>query len=581
MKNSRTDPELRAFGPRPLAEYWQLSRRIFAAAARGKPIRGYLQDVAEALYQFTQADELELWIQSRLHQLRLLRWRTENSESGEPGYAWLPLAACPPSGFERVCAELLAGKGPAALFESTDRGSVVIRDTGRLPVSLAEGLVPFGPDAVPDGPDRSLLLLPFAGWSEDPSSERGLVVLRYRRPVPFTDEEVDLLEEVAENLGLALNNRRTHASLRERVKELTCLYQIALLVEQPRASLDDILQGIVEVLPTAWLYPEDAWAYLAVDGRTYQTRIVSEHWSRLTSEIMVGGVSRGRLEAGYSVTKPVLHEGPFLKEERHLLETVAREVALVIERRDIEDKSRQLQQQLIHAERLATIGELSSGVAHELNEPLNNILGFAQLAQKCPDLPPQAAQDLQKIVISALHTRQVIQQLLLFSRRMPQRRTLLDLNQAVEESYSFLQALCAKTRIDLVRRLEAGLPPISADPDQIRQVVVNLVVNGAQSMPAGGTLTVSTRLSEDGGSACLVVEDTGTGIETENLDRIFLPFFTTRETGTGLGLSVVHGIVSSHGGSIQVNSKPGDGTRFEVRLPLNPSSPSEMDTEGT
>jgi len=166
-------------------------------------------------------------------------------------------------------------------------------------------------------------------------------------------------------------------SLRERVKELTCLYRIALLVEQPRASLEEILQGVVEVLPEAWLYPADAWARLKVDDATYAAGRICPEKQRLEADILVAGVRRGHLQVGYVEDRPALDEGPFLHEERRLIDTVAREVALIIERRDVAEKSRKLQEQLIHTERLATIGELSAGIAHELNDPLNSILGCA------------------------------------------------------------------------------------------------------------------------------------------------------------------------------------------------------------
>jgi len=188
--------------------------------------------------------------------------------------------------------------------------------------------------------------------------------------------------------------------------------------------------------------------------------------------------------------------------------------------------------------------------------------------EKNPGLTEQMAKDLERIVASALHSRQVIQQLLMFARRMPQRRSELDLGRLVEDAYSFLQALCSQGDIELVRRLAPDLPPISGDADQLRQVLVNLVVNASQAMPHGGRLTISTGLvDEEEGFVRLVVEDTGLGMSEEVMTRAFLPFFTTRKEGTGLGLAVVHGIVTSHGGSIQVQSQSDRGTRFEVRLP--------------
>jgi two-component system NtrC family sensor kinase len=142
------------------------------------------------------------------------------------------------------------------------------------------------------------------------------------------------------------------------------------------------------------------------------------------------------------------------------------------------------------------------------------------------------------------------------------------LNQVVEDGFYFLEGRCAKGGIQVIRKLAADLPEITADPAQLNQVLVNLVVNAVQAMPGGGTLTVSTRASD--ASAALIVEDTGAGMSEEIIEKIFLPFFTTKDVdeGTGLGLAVVHGIVTAHGGLIDVESHPGRGARFEVHLPV-------------
>jgi len=137
----------------------------------------------------------------------------------------------------------------------------------------------------------------------------------------------------------------------------------------------------------------------------------------------------------------------------------------------------------------------------------------------------------------------------------------------VEEGLYFLEARCARTGTRVVRELAAALPEIEADAAQLKQVLVNLVVNAVQAMPEGGTLTVGTRAAD--AAVVLWVADTGTGIPDEILGKIFLPFFSTKDVteGTGLGLSVVHGIITAHGGSIDVQSRPGQGTRFEICLP--------------
>jgi signal transduction histidine kinase len=358
------------------------------------------------------------------------------------------------------------------------------------------------------------------------------------------------------------------AALIERVKELTCLYGIAQIAGQPDISLEEIVRGIVELLPPAWQYPETAFARIILDGISYTTQGFCEYRQKQTAEIIVGGVPRGFVEMVYAEEKPDLDEGPFLKEERNLIDAVAGQVALVVERRQAEEDRLKLHNQLLHADRLATIGMLAAGVAHELNEPLGNILGFAQLAKKCSGIPASAQQDIGKIEAASLHAREIIQKLLVFAREKPPEKTQVNLNQVVEDGLYFFEARCAKSGIELVCSLTPDLPEITADPAQLNQVLVNLVVNALQSMPGAGKITVQTRSFDH--NVYLVVEDTGTGMSKDVLDKVFVPFYTTKEIGqgTGLGLPVVHGIVTAHGGSINVKSEPGGGTLFEIQLPV-------------
>jgi signal transduction histidine kinase len=363
--------------------------------------------------------------------------------------------------------------------------------------------------------------------------------------------------------------------LRERIKELTCLYGIARVVERPGVTLDEMLQNIVQLLPPAWLYPEIAQAKIIVDGRSYSTPGFRVSRYKQSADIRVDGQQRGVVEVVYTEEKPELDEGPFLKEERDLIEAIARELELILERRKAEEDKIKLQDQLRHVDRLATIGKLSAGVAHELNEPLGNILGFAQLAKKTPRLPKQMEHDLEKIITASLYAREIIKKLLIFARQMPQQKTQVNLNQVVKEGLSFFESRCAKEGIELVYSFAPDLPEITADPSQLTQVLVNLVVNAIQAMPKGGRLTVQTLAGRD--HVLLIVEDTGVGMSEEVTKQIFLPFYTTKEIGqgTGLGLSVVHGIVTSHGGFIKVDSTPCRGTRFEVQLPVN--KPEEVE----
>jgi signal transduction histidine kinase len=169
---------------------------------------------------------------------------------------------------------------------------------------------------------------------------------------------------------------------------------------------------------------------------------------------------------------------------------------------------------------------------------------------------------------------------MLFARQMPPRRTRLNLNQAVREGLYLFEARCARQGIELALSLAPGLPDIHADATQLTQVMTNLVVNAVQAMPKGGRLSVVTWSDSD--SVCLRVEDTGEGMSPDVKKQVFMPFFTTKEVdqGTGLGLAVVHGIVTAHKGSIRVESQVGRGARFEIRLPLAAHSEENQKNEG-
>jgi signal transduction histidine kinase len=377
------------------------------------------------------------------------------------------------------------------------------------------------------------------------------------------------LEGGRDALDLGPPGLSLRASLRERVKELSCLYGISQILARRDGTLDSLLREVVALLPRAWQHPERASARLVLDGISYGGPDPPDGAMRQVSDLVVDGVRRGTVEVAYSGDCPPADEGPFLKEERSLLDEAARQVARLVERREDEETLTRLEVQLLHADRLATIGQLASGVAHELNEPLAAVLGFAQLVLKERGLPPAAVRDLEKIRFAALHAREVVRKLLLFARPHPARKSPLDLNLLVEEALDVLRGRCASAGIEVALEAAPGIPPFLADPIQVRQVVVNLVVNAIQAMPRGGVLTLRTAFDE--ASTSLVVEDTGVGMTPEVKRQAFVPFFTTKDIGegTGLGLSVVHGIVKGHGGTILVESEPGRGTRIEIRFPAN------------
>lgn len=560
------------FGRKLADDFRGLANRILLDAKRGLPRIDFLREVSRMLLDFSGCDAVELRLKGRdkYHRCEATRRPKQSfivehllctqTEDGK----MIPCLQ-DDSGVETLCRKIILGRFDSSFPFFTKNGSFWTGDVEKSPVFCSETDHKTKVRSFYlGGTYRSLALFPIVVDEEN----TGLLQLKSKERDYFSEEEIGFYEGFTQTLGVALEYRSAQVALRERVKELTCLYGIAQLVERPGISLEEILQSIVKLLPPAWLYPEIASGRIDLNGHSYTTPGFQEGRHKQTANIVVKGEKRGFVEVAYAAEKPELDEGPFLREERSLIDTIAREVAIIIERRQAEEDKSKLQDQLRHADRLATIGQLASGVAHELNEPLGNILGFVQLAKKCPGLPKQAEQDIEKAVVSSLHAREVVKKLMLFARRMPPKKTQVNLNQLVEEGLYFLESRCAKEGIELVRLLSSDLPEITADPGQLTQVLVNLIVNAIQAMPKGGRLTVQTLTGK--GYVSLIVEDTGVGMSEEVKKNIFIPFFTTKEVdlGTGLGLSVVHGIVTSHGGSIKVDSKLGRGTRFEVKIPL-------------
>lgn len=230
---------------------------------------------------------------------------------------------------------------------------------------------------------------------------------------------------------------------------------------------------------------------------------------------------------------------------------------------------REAEEQLIQSAKLASMGQLAAGIAHEINNPLGTVTLFAHLMLKSmPEDDPRRA-DLQMIVDEAARCKEIVAGLLDFSRRGKLKLRSINVNAVLDEALASVEKRPEFDRVRVEKMYAANLPEIQADGAQLRQVFVNLMVNAAEAMHGGGTLTLTTRLSQDGGSVVVSVSDTGCGIPRENLDKLFTPFFTTKQIGkgTGLGLAVAYGIIKMHHGSIEVQSTVGKGTTFEIALP--------------
>ncbi len=406
--------------------------------------------------------------------------------------------------------------------------------------------------------------------------EGNLGLLELRGPHrPLDRSRVEFHECVARFIGIAIANRRAREALCRRVNELTCLNDLTEVVGVPGRPLAAILDEAVGLLPGGFPFPGRVRVGLVLDEVRHGPADQERGASPLAAPLVVAGRERGRLEAVCLDEDGRVLPPEQLPAERSVLESLARQLSLLLERRQVRQERARLEDQLRHADRLATIGQLAAGVAHELNEPLAGVLGFAELVGQEEGLSEQGRRDVQKVVAAAIHGREIVRKLLIFARQVPSRREAVDLDAVAREAVDVLRGRCARTGIAVELDLAGDLPPLTADAGQLQQVLVNLAVNAIQAMPEGGRLRVATAGRE--GAVELVVEDTGAGMTAEVRRQIFLPFFTTKQVGqgTGLGLAVVHGIVADHGGGITVASEPGRGSRFTVRLPLGSGSGDE------
>jgi two-component system NtrC family sensor kinase len=264
------------------------------------------------------------------------------------------------------------------------------------------------------------------------------------------------------------------------------------------------------------------------------------------------------------------HSFNAMTSEVQLAHEALRESADELERK-VEARTAELkrmQTQMIQSEKMVAIGKLAAGVAHEINNPLTGVLTNSSLMlEDMADGHPWR-EDIQTIVNETLRCRKIVKGLLDFSRQTKPQRTLLDLNQVVEDTLSLVrnQTVFRNTRI--VYALDPNLPTVLADADQMRQVVLNIVLNAAEAMIQGGELRVASSSDSAKKAVELRISDTGPGIPDEVRGRIFEPFFTTKKTGTGLGLAVAYGIIERHHGQIRIDSARGRGTTFTISVPI-------------
>jgi PAS domain S-box-containing protein len=384
---------------------------------------------------------------------------------------------------------------------------------------------------------------------------------------PLNSEEVDLLQALAGQAATAFMNGRLYQSLREKADELQALteYNENILESMDSGILVLDLEGRVarwnraleslygrkraevlgrsldEVFPAAFL---EAFRGSLVLGRReeiahiYKLRLPSAHGRSLMVNVSVAPFQVGSGERCGTI--------------------------LIVD--DVTVRMR-LEEQLQHSEKMASIGLLAAGVAHEVNTPLTGISSYTQMLRgQIDDGDPRAAV-LEKIEKQTFRAAKIINNLLNFARSGGAEFETLDVNKLILDVLSLVEHQLEGAHIKVRKELSGDLPPVRGNENRLQQVFFNLVLNARDAMPRGGWLTVATRADED--AVVVEVKDTGHGIKREDVKRIYDPFFTTKGIGrgTGLGLSVSYGILQEHGGAIFVESSPGQGTTFQVTLP--------------
>ncbi len=363
---------------------------------------------------------------------------------------------------------------------------------------------------------------------------------------------------------------------RRYVRELKCLYDIGKAAEE-RSSIEEFLPAVVRQIPEAMQYPEQTKVRIVFRGEVFQNPDFEEVKGTISEDLVVGGEVSGSV-AIYST-----RSSPYLKNSNHLTKTLAKRISGAIREIEleqslkgyyeqleeiIEKRTRDLEEakeKLIRSERLAAVGELASGVGHELRNPLNVIRNCAYLLNMTLN---EAANEEELNTLKLLDRQvdianRIVTDLLDFTRIKPPSRRKVDLNGLVKESLSWVTV---PEGMKVTADLNGESPQVKTDAEQVGRAFANIISNAVQAMNGKGHLKINSGVED--GLAWVNFEDNGCGIPEENLEKIFEPLFTTKPKGIGLGLAITKRLVEQNSGTIEVTSQVKKGTAFTVRLPV-------------
>lgn len=531
----------------------------------------------------------------------------------------------------------------------------------------------------------------------------GVMTLSISKELAADPEEQELVAEIADDIAYGLYNlevqtdrEQTEKELRismdalgERIKELNCLFSFSRLVERRDITLNEILQGVLNLVAPAWRHPEITCVRLEIDQEKFTTDHFRETAWRLEKEIIVNNRQVGRITVCYLEEMPELDEGPFLHEERNLINALAERLGRIIERKESEaallasenrfrtlvenslvgisiiqdnqviyqnkeqerllgplprsivladydnihpddvatikklsqeivsgkiqvldvnfryalsgntanriwihcrahiinyrqkesilvsmmdmTKIKELEDMLLVQDKMASLGRVAAGIAHEIRNPLSGINIYTNTLEKFVtrgESEEKIQNVLEHIQSASRKIESVIRRVMDFSKPSEPHLIVADINQPVNEAVNLTSVTLRKSGIKLEKELANNLRKCRLDPNQIEEVVLNLINNAADAMRhAEGEKIIKVASCDDGPNLAVVVSDSGPGVPQNNIDRVFDPFFTTKSDSTGIGLSICHRIIADHGGTLDLQTNRWGGAKFCISIP--------------
>jgi len=438
--------------------------------------------------------------------------------------------------------------------------------------------------------ERSKMAMPF-GCLLKPIQERDLKVTL---EMALYVSKVDAARKQMENELLGKKKK-----IEERVKELNCLYGISELIEKPGISLIEIFQGTVDLVRLAWQYPDITCVRLNMDDQEFCSKNFRETIWKQTAKITVHGQVNGSLDVFYLDEKAEEDEGPFIREERNLIDAVSKRLGRITERKQAAESTKLRERQLVQADKMISLGILVSGVAHEINNPnyviasnifplkkiwegitlilneYHNKYGDFEIAgMEYSMVQEQISNIFTNISDGSGRIKNIVHELKQFARDQPDKYVeMIQLNNVVQSALTLLQSMIKKSTKHFSYDLHEDLPLLKGNYQQLEQVVINLLQNACQALTnVGESICVSTHCDHLQETLILEIVDEGSGIPKERLKRVTDPFFTTKREigGVGLGLSISSKLVIEHGGSLRFTPGLERGTIVTVSLPLPP-----------